>query len=129
MLVAVCCLQVMTDKGFWHGMQRTVQSRQHRGGKGKTYLYRFAVDSPTQNHYRIRHLGPDIRGVCHADEISYLFKNIFNDMPARGTMEFAAIERFVSLGFCVSRCASPQTLLLLPGFRFHFFRHRRQPER
>lgn len=63
---------------------------------GKTFLYRFAVDSPTQNHYRIARLGPEIRGVCHADEISYLFKSIFVDVPAKESMEFKTIKRFVS---------------------------------
>lgn len=93
--LAFCKLQ--TDKTFWHGLQRIVQGRQNSGGKGKTYLYRFAVDSPTQNHYKINRYGPDLRGVCHADEISYLFKNIYGDVPERASMEFKAIERFVSV--------------------------------
>lgn len=76
-------------------MQRIVQGRMNSHGKGKTYVYRFAVDSPTQNYYRISRYGASIRGVCHADEISYLFKNKYVDVPSKGTIELKSIERFV----------------------------------
>ena len=62
------------DQAIWHGMQRLVHCRQNVGSKGRTFLYRFAVESPTQNHYKIVRLGPDVSGVCHADEVAYLFK-------------------------------------------------------
>ena len=88
--------QIATDQFFWHGLQRIVQGRQNSGGKGKTFLYRFAVDSPTQNHYRIRRLGPDVRGVCHADDMSYVFRNAYGALPQRDSIEFKTIERFVS---------------------------------
>lgn len=88
--------QLQTDKAFWHGLQRIIQGRQNSNGKGKTFLYRFAVDSPTQNHYRINHYGTNVRGVCHGDELSYLFKNQYGDVPPQSTIEFKSIERFVS---------------------------------
>jgi hypothetical protein len=59
----------------------------------------FAVDSPTQNHYRIARLGSDVRGVCHGDEISYLFKNIYVGVPEENSMELQAIRRFVNKAF------------------------------
>lgn len=58
-------------------------------------MYRFAIDSPTQNHYKIRRIGKDVKGTCHADEVSYIFKNVVGDVPAKASMEFNAIERFV----------------------------------
>ena len=88
-------LQLQTDKAFWHGLQRFIQGRQNSNDKGKTFLYRFAVDSPTQNHYKINRYGPNIRGVCHGDELSYLFKNKYGDVPAHSTIEYKSIERFV----------------------------------
>lgn len=88
-------VKVKSDQAFWHGMHRLVQSRQNSNKNGKTYLYRFAVDSPTQNLYRITHLGNDIRGVCHADELSYLFKSARLDVPERNSLEYKSIERFV----------------------------------
>jgi Carboxylesterase family len=86
---------MQTDKAFWHGLQRIVQGRQNSDGKGKTFLYRFAVDSPTQNHYKISRYGTSLRGVCHADEISYLFKNKYVDVPHKSSTEFKSIERLV----------------------------------
>lgn len=85
------------DEAILHGMHRLIGSRQNSGGKGKTFFYRFAVDSPTQNHYRNVRLGPGIKGVSHGDEISYLFKNVYVDVPRRDSMEFKAIQQFVSL--------------------------------
>lgn len=84
------------DQSFWHGMQRFVQSRQHSRGEGKTFLYRFAVDSPTQNHYKVSRYGTEIKGACHADEVSYLFKNKAVDGPQKGSIEFTAVQRLVS---------------------------------
>jgi carboxylesterase type B len=77
-------------------MLRAVKARIQSKGDGKTYLYNFAVDSPTQNHYRIRSVGPDAKGVTHADELSYLWKNGQGDVPPRDSMEYEAIMRFVS---------------------------------
>lgn len=77
-------------------MQRNIQSRQNSTGKGKTYLFHFAVDSPTQNHYKLTHLGSDVRGVCHADEVGYMFKNIQTEAPKENSIEFKTIQRFVS---------------------------------
>lgn len=62
-------------------------------------MYRFAVDSPTQNFFRIRRLGPGVRGTCHADEVGYIFKNSFAEVPEVDTMEFRSIKRFVRFGF------------------------------
>lgn len=87
--------QLKADQGLWHGMQRLLQSRQHSAGDGKTYFFRFAVDSLTQNHYRNSRIGSEVPGVCHGDEIGYLFKNIYVDVPARDSMEFTAIKRIV----------------------------------
>lgn len=77
-------------------------------------MYRFAVDSPTQNYYRNTRCGPNVRGVCHSDEISYLFKNEFVDVPNRDSMEFKSIERFVSVTF------SFYHNLIFLSFRFLF---------
>lgn len=91
--------QIKTDQTFIHGLQRLVQGRMAYKGDGKTFMYHFDVDSPTQNHYRIRRLGSSVRGVCHADEVSYLFKNSYGEVPERDSMEFKSIQRFVSCSY------------------------------
>ena len=78
-------------------MTRLIKARHLSSGKGKTYLYKFGVDSPTQNHYRNRWFGPGSKGVAHADELSYFWKNGQGDVPPKDSMEFEAIKRFVSI--------------------------------
>lgn len=89
-------LQLKGDQVRWLDMQRWIHSRQHYGKKGLTFLYRFAVDSPTQNHYRNRWYGSGSVGVAHADELSYLWKNGQGDVPCRDSIEFITIMRFVN---------------------------------
>lgn len=78
------------------GLYRNIKARQLSEGKGRTFLYEFAVDSPTQNHYRNRYHGVGSKGVTHADELCYLWKNKQGDVPPKDSMEFRAIETFVS---------------------------------
>ncbi len=119
------------DQVLYHGMQRLIQSRQHSGGSGKTFYYRFAVDSPTQNHYRNAHIGNGVRGVCHADELSYLFKNIYVDLPAKNSMEFTAITRFVYLTsiFIQITAGIYRIFILSKGFAVHIIRRNRESKR
>ncbi|KAL7024852.1 hypothetical protein ACKWTF_013219 [Chironomus riparius] len=85
------------DSFRWCIITRLIKSRQLAAGKGKTYLYKFAVDSPTQNHYRNRWFGLGSKGVSHADELSYFWKNGQGDVPPLDSMEFEAIKRFTSI--------------------------------
>lgn len=77
-------------------MIRAIKARLLSDGKGKTFLYQFCVDSPTQNHYRNRYFGAGSKGVVHADELSYFWKNELGDVPVKDSMEFQAIKKFVS---------------------------------
>ncbi|KAG5669159.1 hypothetical protein PVAND_017054 [Polypedilum vanderplanki] len=84
------------DSFRWLYMHQYIKARINSGGKGKTFLYNFAVDSPTQNHYRIRWFGPDVKGVPHGDELCYLWKNGQGGVPPKNSMEWEAILRFTS---------------------------------
>lgn len=86
----------MSDKTFVHSMNRFIQGRFNSGGSGKNFLFRFAADSPTQNQFLLKGNRPDIRGVYHADELSYIFKHNYGPIPDRNSMEFKTIQRFVS---------------------------------
>ncbi|XP_050092816.1 esterase B1-like [Anopheles aquasalis] len=91
-------IDMASDRVFWHGLHRSILARASQQGPGvKTFVYRFAVDSPFFNHYRIHMVDPDIRGTSHADEISYLFSNIFATALDQGTMEYRAIREFVDI--------------------------------
>lgn len=77
-------------------MQRFIHSRQSCKKNGRTFLYRFAVDSPTHNQYRNRWFGIGSRGVAHADELCYLWKNGQCVVPCHDSVEFISIMRFVN---------------------------------
>jgi len=87
----------MGERGFWHGIYRTILSRLNAPDPGKTFLYRFSFDSKTFNYHRIFTCGPDIRGTTHADELFYLFyKDFIKDLD-KSSLEFKTIERMVIL--------------------------------
>nr|CAA88030.1 estalpha2 esterase [Culex quinquefasciatus] len=90
-------LTLMTDKLFLHGLHRTILSRLNSKKPSKTFLYRFSVDSDTYNHYRIVFCDKNVRGTAHADDLSYIFKNVFNDPPAKDTFEHRAMMNMVGL--------------------------------
>lgn len=77
-------------------MQKFIHARQSRNAIGRTFLYRFSFDSPTQNHYRNRWIGPGVKGVVHADDLCYLWKSFQGDVPRRDSIEFISIMRFVN---------------------------------
>ncbi|XP_053675826.1 esterase B1-like [Anopheles nili] len=90
-------LTLMTDKLFWHGLHRTICSRISAKKEAKTFAYRFAVDSETYNHYRIYFCDRNVRGTAHADDLSYLFKNVFSPVPAPDSFEHRTMRTMVEL--------------------------------
>lgn len=63
-----------------------------------TYVYRFNVESPTLNHFRILKCGQQCRGVCHGDDLSYIFRNVHvKTIDDIGENEKIAISRMVSI--------------------------------
>lgn len=101
-------LQLMTDKLFWHGVHRTILSRMNSLERGATYVYRFAFDSPTFNHYRVLMAGKEVRGVCHADELSYIFSNnLESEAPGENTHEFKTMQRMIELWTSFATSGNP----------------------
>uniref|UniRef100_A0A182TDG7 Carboxylic ester hydrolase n=1 Tax=Anopheles melas TaxID=34690 RepID=A0A182TDG7_9DIPT len=100
-------LTLMTDKLFWHGLHRTVCSRISSQTPAKTFVYRFAVDSETYNHYRIYFCDRNARGTAHADDLSYLFKNVLSPVPDVGTMEHRTMQTLVELFTNFATVGSP----------------------
>lgn len=73
-------------------------SRLRENPRQATYAYRFNVESPTLNHFRILKCGQQCRGVCHGDDLSYIFRNIHvKSIDDIGENEKIAISRVVSI--------------------------------
>ncbi|XP_040161093.1 esterase B1-like [Anopheles arabiensis] len=90
-------VNMASDRIFWHDLHRTILARANYAGTAKTFVYRFCVDSPFFNHYRIHMVDPNARGTSHADEISYLFSNIFAKPLDKSTLEYRAIQHLVDI--------------------------------
>lgn len=73
-----------------------------------TYLYCFDFDSPTANLMRIGLCGDDIRtGVCHADELGYMFPRLRGLAKPLGEAENCTIERMVGILTAFARNGDP----------------------
>ena len=62
----------MTDTLFVHGIADTVRLHAYHSPKAQTYLYHFAYDGALGIFKRM--LAINRPGICHGDEIGYLFK-------------------------------------------------------
>lgn len=71
-------------------------SRLHANGKGKTYLYRFNLN--TSLNMMKTFLRAEYEGASHGDDVSYIFKPNIPGMPgpAIDSKEFGLIQQMVS---------------------------------
>nr|XP_036234030.1 esterase B1 isoform X2 [Bactrocera oleae] len=76
---------------MYHPIYRYLQARLPNA-QAPTYLYCFDFDSPYFNLYRIKHCGPEVRGVSHVDELSYIFLMPDSFKLQRNSKEFKIIE-------------------------------------
>ncbi|XP_033165275.1 esterase B1 [Drosophila mauritiana] len=90
-------LNIFSHRQIWHDTHRFILARQSYAPKTPTYLYRFDFDSPHFNQFRRLVCGDRIRGVAHADELSYLFYNIIASKLDKSSMEYKTIERMVGM--------------------------------
>uniref|UniRef100_A0A1I8JUG0 Carboxylic ester hydrolase n=1 Tax=Anopheles funestus TaxID=62324 RepID=A0A1I8JUG0_ANOFN len=90
-------VNMASDRIFWHDLHRTILARANYAHNAKTFVYRFCVDSTFFNHYRIHMVDPNARGTSHADEISYLFSNIFAKPLEANTFEYRSIQYMVDI--------------------------------
>lgn len=94
-------------KIFWHGIHRTLLARLAYA-KAPTYYYRFDFDSPKFNFYRQKFCGDDIKeGVAHADELSYLFRNVNSWKLDKSSGEYRTIQRLVDLFTAFAASSNP----------------------
>ncbi|BFF89532.1 esterase B1 [Drosophila madeirensis] len=100
-------LDLFSYKLFWHGLHRVVRSRLAHA-QAPTYLYRFDFDSPSFNLVRNKLCGDDIkRGVCHADDMGYVFhKKGVQKLPL-DSAEYLTIQRMVGILTAFAKTGDP----------------------
>ncbi|KAH8374876.1 hypothetical protein KR200_007857, partial [Drosophila serrata] len=109
------CLQILSIKHFWHGIHRTILARQQYASTTPTFLYRFDVDSPHHNHFRQVMCGRHVRGVSHADDVSYFFYNILSTKLEKSSLEYQTIERMVGMWVAFARNDNPNCPQIAPA--------------
>lgn len=88
--------QFSGDLHYLHGLYQKVLSRIDSKAEGKTYFYRFDMQTSlnmVKNMYKVKE-----EGACHCDDISYLFYSHEADMKAPGiqSKEHEMIKNMVS---------------------------------
>jgi len=107
-------LDLYSFKMFWHGIYRTVLARINYATTN-TFLYRFDFDSPDFNLYRTKFCGQDpVRGVAHADDLSYLFFSDDAWKVAPESLERKTIQRMVSMWTSFALNSDPNCELIKP---------------
>lgn len=91
-------LQYAGDLHFWHGIYRAILSRVNSSGVGKTYFYRFDLQT-SLNFCKMHFKATSVEGAAHGDDIGYLFKpaTVMIKAPAIESFEFDKIKLVVSL--------------------------------
>ncbi|KAH8279021.1 hypothetical protein KR018_012575, partial [Drosophila ironensis] len=100
-------LNIFSHRQIWHDLHRLVLARQTYAPDTPTFLYRFDFDSPHFNQFRRLVCGDAIRGVSHADELSYMFYNVVASKLEKTSMEYQTIERMVGMWVAFAASGNP----------------------
>ncbi|XP_032312236.1 esterase B1-like [Drosophila ananassae] len=107
-------LEKLFTHNLVHSQNRLILSRLAYA-KAPTYLYRFAFDSPDFNLYRKRcFLDVNQRGVCHVDELSYLFVMPTTFKLEKSRPEYTAICRMVAMWVSFASTSDPNCAITKP---------------
>ncbi|XP_044251385.1 esterase B1 isoform X1 [Drosophila takahashii] len=98
-------IALLTDLMFLQGIRRTARNHA-KYGKAPVYMYRFSFDGALGLYKRM--LGIPRPGVCHGDELGYLFKfGFFNLSLDPKSMEVQVKNRMVRMWTNFAKYGSP----------------------
>jgi len=89
-------LELCSYREFWHPIYRAALARV-RQSSAPTYLYRFDHDSKLCNAIRIVLCGYQMRGVCHGDDICYIFHSMLSHQSAPDSPEYKVITGMIDI--------------------------------
>ncbi|KAG5680927.1 hypothetical protein PVAND_010403 [Polypedilum vanderplanki] len=99
-----------SEFAFWHVIDRVVKQRVFSRGLGKTYVYRFDADSDNncfRTLYRVDPRWHRHHRAIHMDDLCYLFKTSFANVPANNTNSFNLIQHMLSIFTTFSSTGNP----------------------
>lgn len=100
-------MHLMSHRSFWHDSCRTINARIKYAPATPTYCFVFDFDSAHFNHYRNLKCGNGVRGVCHADDLSYMFYNINAAKLSPDQPEWKCIQRMVGMWYQFALTSNP----------------------
>ncbi|XP_067638389.1 esterase B1-like isoform X2 [Eurosta solidaginis] len=100
-------LDLLAYRNFVSPTHRTLLARVSYASDVPTYLYRFSFDSPFFNQYRILKCGKSIRGICHADDLGYLFYGIPAGKLSSECNEYKTIQRMIAMWTSFAKTGNP----------------------
>ncbi|XP_075164678.1 esterase B1-like [Haematobia irritans] len=92
-------LDLMGHRMFWHGIYRTIRARKVYASNVPTYCFYFDFDSHFFNQFRVNCCGPTVRGVCHSDDVSYLFYGVVAQKLDTHCKEYQCIQRMIGMWY------------------------------
>ncbi|XP_030373446.1 esterase B1 [Scaptodrosophila lebanonensis] len=108
-------MNIHSHRQIWHDLHRTVLARRAYAANAPTYLYRFDFDSPHFNQFRRLVCGDQVRGVAHADDLSYMFYNIIASKLNKTSLEYRTIERMVGMWTAFAASGDPNCDVTAPA--------------
>jgi cholinesterase len=88
---------LMNDSVLWHPMRRIIKSRNNSNKSGKTFVYRFDIDSEN-NLFKSFMKIDKYREPIHGDDVCYFFKStMLGPNPEQSSPAFKYIELMVSI--------------------------------
>lgn len=95
---------------YWHATYRTLLARLAYA-RALTYLYRFDYDSPEFSLKRIQFCGDDVQtGVPHAEELTYLFRNLRSWKLEKCSNEYRTIKRLIDIWTTFAASSNPNCM-------------------
>ncbi|XP_005175161.1 esterase B1 isoform X2 [Musca domestica] len=99
--------ELMGHRAFWHPILRTIQARSKYAPESPLYCYYFDFDSKIFNHFRRLSCGDSIRGVCHADDVIYLFYTALSEKLNRNSEEYKCIKLMIGMWYNFALTSDP----------------------
>ncbi|XP_061395056.1 esterase B1-like [Musca vetustissima] len=102
-------LHMFGHKMFWHGIFRTMRARSKYGeNNAPTYCYRFDYESNRYNPYRSLSCDDTVKqGVCHSEDLSYLFYNFLCGKMPVGGKDFKVMQNMISIWYNFALASNP----------------------
>ncbi|XP_013108474.2 uncharacterized protein LOC106087811 [Stomoxys calcitrans] len=100
-------LELMGHRMIWHPIVRTLKARLKYASLAPTYVYTFDFDSNFFNHHRTVHCGRAARGVCHGDDLVYLFYGILSEKLSTSSREYQCLQRMVGMWYNFALTSNP----------------------